>query len=79
MLELDGEPPIGIEGEESREWILVDFVDVVVHIMRQQPLAGIMTLRVYGSEAFLRTRSAGRSRFAGKAVGIKNCFLASGR
>ena len=32
MLELDGEPP-GIEGEESREWILVDFVDVVVHIM----------------------------------------------
>ena len=32
MLELDWKP-IGIEGEESREWILVDFVDVVVHIM----------------------------------------------
>ncbi len=32
MLE-SGWKPMGIEGEESREWILVDFVDVVVHIM----------------------------------------------
>ncbi len=32
MLE-SGWKPIGIEGEESREWILVDYVDVVVHIM----------------------------------------------
>ena len=29
-----GWKPIGIEGQESRDWILVDFVDVVVHIMR---------------------------------------------
>ena len=28
--------PLGMEGEESRDWILVDFVDVVVHIMRDQ-------------------------------------------
>ncbi len=33
MLELHWKP-IGIEGEESRDWILVDFVDVVVHVMR---------------------------------------------
>ncbi len=32
MLE-SGYKPMGIEGEGSREWILVDFVDVVVHIM----------------------------------------------
>jgi len=32
MLE-SGYKPVGLEGEESREWILVDFVDVVVHIM----------------------------------------------
>jgi len=27
---------IGVEGEEAKDWILVDFVDVVVHIMRDQ-------------------------------------------
>ena len=26
---------IGIEGEDARDWVLVDFVDVVVHIMRR--------------------------------------------
>ena len=26
----------GVEGEESRDWVLVDFVDVVVHVMREQ-------------------------------------------
>jgi len=30
-----GWPHIGIEGEAAGDWILVDFVDVVVHIMRQ--------------------------------------------
>lgn len=25
--------PLGIEGEESREWMLADFGDVIVHIM----------------------------------------------
>ncbi len=28
--------PFGLEGEESRDWVLVDFIDVVVHIMRDQ-------------------------------------------
>jgi len=27
---------MGMEGEESRDWVLVDFVDVVVHIMRDK-------------------------------------------
>ena len=25
---------IGVEGEEVKDWILVDFVDVIVHVMR---------------------------------------------
>ena len=27
---------MGVEGEEVKDWVLVDFVDVVVHLMREQ-------------------------------------------
>ena len=28
-------PPLGVEGQESAEWILIDLADIVVHIMLQ--------------------------------------------
>lgn len=31
-----GYRPQGIEGEQDREWILIDYGDIVIHLMQQQ-------------------------------------------
>lgn len=31
-----GHPPLGIEGSDSSDWVLVDLGDVIVHVMTQE-------------------------------------------
>ena len=31
--------PAGVEGEDTKDWVLIDFVDIVVHVMKDKSRA----------------------------------------
>ncbi len=45
-----GVRPLGIEGEQAAEWILVDLGDVVVHIMQPRTRHFYQLERLWGAE-----------------------------
>lgn len=47
-MKVQGHRPWHIEGYESLRWVLVDFVDVVVHVFQQEPRAFYGLERLWG-------------------------------
>jgi ribosome-associated protein len=43
-----GEPPWHVEGYSTRRWVLLDFVDIVVHIFRQEARQFYALERLWG-------------------------------
>ncbi|HUS25355.1 MAG TPA: ribosome silencing factor [Candidatus Binatia bacterium] len=53
-----GHRPLGIEGRDAGEWVLVDLADLVVHVMQTQARA------FYQLEKLWDMREAGKARAA---------------
>lgn len=58
----NGHQPLGVEGQEGGEWILVDLGDIVVHVMH------IQTRALYQLEKLWDVRQLGDAEIAAKKI-----------
>jgi ribosome-associated protein len=57
-----GEKPVHVEGRDAGRWVLVDFIDVVVHVMLPQERDRYRLDRLWGDAGLVAFDDTGASR-----------------
>jgi len=57
-----GQPPWHVEGRAGRRWVLLDFVDVVVHVFHHETRQYYMLERLWGDAPVTRVREPAKRR-----------------
>ncbi len=57
-----GQPPWHVEGRSQRRWVLIDFVDVVVHVFHHETRQFYMLERLWGDAKATRVKEPKTTR-----------------
>lgn len=58
-LKAQGQPPYHVEGYDTRKWVLIDFVDIIVHIFQAESRQFYGLERLWGDAPIERVEDRG--------------------